>query len=144
MLLGALKATPFAAAAGAISIRDAAAYAAIASMVAGILIVGLLLGAAKAWRERAEARTDEAEQLEARMVERDEEIATLAARIAELELRPDLRGIRKADAEEHAAIVAAIERLSGSFGAAIEGNTTALKTIAENIPWGDLVANKKD
>ena len=153
VLAGGLKALPVAAVLGAISAKDALAYAGIVSMLSAILVVGALWGSAKAWRERAEARADEADQLERAMVVRDAEIEDLHRQVievkAELKARPDLRpvleeirvahaALREADAEEHRAIVAALDRLSGSMQQAITANTTALETLAKNVPWAEI------
>lgn len=153
MWVGVVKAAPVAALLAALSAKDALAYAGIVSMLSAILVVGALWGAAKAWRERAEARADEADQLERQASATAEKLAELDRALlavkAELKARPDLRAsiklmqeehadLRERDAEEHRAIVAALERLSSSVQESMAAHTTAIKTFAKNIPWEKL------
>lgn len=149
-----MKAFPFAAMMGVLSARDAIAYAGVASMLSAIVVVGALWGAAKAWRERAEARADEADQLAKQAALDAEKLTELDRSLiqvkAELKARPDLRDVlkeirtehgllREADAEEHRAIIATLERVGGSMQQAIETNTVALEALAKHVPWADIL-----
>lgn len=157
MWLGVMKVSPLVAVLAALSAKDALAYAGIVSMLSAILVVGALWGAAKAWRERAEARSDEADQLAGKAIETARQIADLTHKFvevkAELKARPDLRAgikemrdehaaLRAADAEEHRAIVASLERLSCSIQESLGANTTAIEALAKHVPWAELLGDK--
>lgn len=150
LLTGALKFSPVAGLLAAVSVKDLALYVSITTALSGILVVGAIWSAAKAWRERAEARTDEASDLRAEMKDRDSEIARLGGIVDELRTRPDLTAgiaqmqvehadLRERDAEEHRAIITSVDRLSGQLAGALDRNTVALEALARNVPWAEII-----
>lgn len=128
---------------GALTFQNLALYFGVTVTFGSLIAVNGLIASAKAWRERAEARADEAMELR---LEKSEMTAKLEKLADELALRPDLREleatlkqIRGAGAEEHQAIMAAVERLGASIASSVERNTIALKSLAELVPWADII-----
>lgn len=132
---------------GAVTVQHLALYVGVSITFGSIMAVGALSTAAKAWRERAEARDEEAKDLRGEKAELADKVDRLAE---ELSHRPDLRSLEQAlremraqDAEEHRAIVGAVDRLMGAVTGALDRNTTALETLGKHVPWDEILSHNR-
>jgi hypothetical protein len=157
MWAGVVKATPFAGLLGALSVRNLALYATTVTLLAGLLVIGAVWAAAKAWRERAEARSDEATQLSAELAEEREqkqaqkaENQKLHERVLALEKSRDfvaafepltraIDQVRADSTHEHEKLQAALEEVVGALGEIAKGlaaNTGVTGALAAGIHAG--------
>lgn len=150
MLAGAVKGVPGAAILGALSVQNLALYATVVSLLAGVLVISAVWAAAKAWRERAEARSDEATQLAGELETRQAENQKLHERLSALEksrdfvaaFEPLTRAIDQARADsthEHEKLQAGLSEVVTALGEIAKGlaaNTGVTGALAAGIHAG--------